>query len=70
MLSQSKLDKLKKQIKSFGLTDSELIQMLNTTKPTLKKILDGKKYDKDIIQGLIKIRDEKLIEASQLETSI
>lgn len=70
MLSQSKLDKLKKQIKSFGLTDSELIQILNTTKPTLKKILDGKKYDKDIIMGLIKIRDEKLIEASQLETSI
>ncbi len=70
MLSQSKLDKLKKQIKSFGLTDSELINILNTTKPTLKKVLDGKKYDKDIIAGLIKIRDEKLIEASQLETSI
>jgi len=70
MLSQSKLDKLKKQIKDFGITDAELITALNTTKPTLYKVLNGKKYDKDIVAGLIKIRDGKVLEAKSLEAAI
>lgn len=70
MLSKSKLNKLRKEVKEYGLTDAELTEKLGTTKPTLYKVLNGDKYDKDIVAGLIKIRDEKRAEAKQLEEAI
>lgn len=70
MLSKSKLKKLGTQLTSMSVSQEEQAKAAGITRVTLKKVFAGKTYKREIIEKLIALRNQKLIEATELETAI
>lgn len=70
MLSKSKLKRLKEEFEKLGFSQEEVAKSIGTTRPTLYKIYDGKKYDGDLVRALIELRNTKREEVKVLEAAI
>lgn len=70
MLSKSKIKRIGTQLKQLGVSQDATVAIVGCSKLTLGKIYEGKKYDADLIKKLIALRDEKLLEATELESRI
>lgn len=60
MLSKSKIEKLRKDLKKLGVSNTEMSDTIGYSEATLIRILNGKQYNYDALVKLVGLRDDKL----------
>lgn len=70
MLSKSSTKKLKQDLRNLKVSHEYLATETGISKPTIIKLLNAETYNADGLRKIIAIRNQKKMEASELEELI